>query len=80
MEDSKDIILILTFILRVVGAIVCSNKAKSLNRSSGSWGFFGFVFPILAMIWIQFMKPIIAWEKNVNIETEKVSGESNIGP
>ena len=52
--------------LRIVGAIVCSNKASSLNRNSGSWGVFGFIFPIIAMIWIQFMKPIVDWRKGNN--------------
>jgi hypothetical protein len=49
--------------LRIVGAIVCSSKASSLNRNAGGWGVFGFVLPILAMIWIQFMKPIVDWSK-----------------
>jgi hypothetical protein len=49
--------------LRIIGAIVCSSKASSLNRNAGGWGVFGFALPILAMIWIQFMKPIIDWKK-----------------
>ena len=49
--------------LRIVGAIVCSNKATKLNRNSGSWGVAGFFFPIIAMIWIHCLKPIIAWDK-----------------
>ena len=54
--------------LRIVGAIVCSSKASSLNRSSGTWGVLGFCFPIIAMIWIQFMKPIVDWRKGNNEE------------
>ena len=27
------------FILRVIGAVVCYNKANDLNRSSGGWAF-----------------------------------------
>jgi len=54
--------------LRIVGAAVCVNKAKDLNRSTGGWGFFGFISPIIAMIWIHFMKPIIKWEGNINID------------
>jgi hypothetical protein len=57
-------IYIILFILRIVGAVVCSNKAKELNRSTGGWGFFGFVSPIIAMIWVHCMKPITLWEKN----------------
>jgi hypothetical protein len=60
MEDGVFLIL---FILRIVGAIVCSSKAKELNRSSGGWGFFGFVSPIIAMIWINCLKPIKIWNK-----------------
>lgn len=61
-------VLIVVLILRVVGVIVCVNKAKELNRSAGGWGFFGFVSPILAMIWIQFMKPVMKWDENVKID------------
>lgn len=63
MKDNQPMIAILVITLRVVGVIVCSFKAKELNRSSGGWGFFGFLMPIVAMIWIQFMKPIIKFEK-----------------
>ncbi len=68
MEDG--VIVILIIILRVVGLLVCVNKAKELNRSQGGWGFFGFVSPILAMIWIHFMKPIMKWDENVNIDNK----------
>jgi hypothetical protein len=68
MEDG--VIVVLIIILRVVGLLVCVNKAKELNRSQGGWGFFGFVSPILAMIWIHFMKPIMKWDENVNIDNK----------
>lgn len=58
------VLLIIQLILRIVGAVVCSNKAKELNRNSGGWGFFGFVMPIVAMIWVNCIKPITNWEKN----------------
>ena len=57
-------VFLILFILRIVGAIVCSNKAKELNRSTGGWGFFGFVSPIIEMIWINCLKPITNWDKN----------------
>jgi len=60
-------VLIIQLVLRIVGVIVCSDKAKELNRSTGGWGFFGFVSPILAMIWIQFMKPVMVWDSNVDL-------------
>ncbi len=62
-------VVLFQLLLRVVGTIVCVNKAKELNRSTGGWGFFGFVSPILAMIWIHFMKPIMKWDEN--LETKK---------
>ena len=61
---------ILVIGLRIAGVIVCSNKAEELNRSKGGWGFFGFVSPILAMIWIQFMKPVMKWDENVELTEE----------
>lgn len=58
--------LILTLVFRVVGAVVCYNKAEKLNRSTGGWTFFGIILPLIAIIWIQFMKPKIDWDNNVN--------------
>lgn len=58
------VLLFLQLILRIVGAVVCSNRAKELNRSSGSWGVLGFIFPIVAMIWVYCLKPITKWDKN----------------
>jgi hypothetical protein len=63
MNDGSGVFMLIGLVLRIVGVIVCSNKAKELNRSQGGWGFFGFISPIIAMIWIQFMKPIMSWEK-----------------
>jgi hypothetical protein len=57
---------ILGLIIRIVGVIVCYNKAKSLNRSPEGWGFFGFIAPIMAMIWIQFKKPVLKFEEPTN--------------
>lgn len=68
MEDGKAVFMILGLVLRIIGAFVCSSKAKELNRSTGGWGFFGFISPIIAMIWIQFMKPIMVWDSNAEIE------------
>jgi hypothetical protein len=65
-------ILIVQFVLRIVGAMVCSSKASKLNRNAGTWGVFGFAMPIIAMIWIQFMKPHVDWSKGGS-EQEKYS-------
>lgn len=59
--------LIITLFLRIVGAIVCSNRAKQLNRSTGGWGFFGFASPIIAIIWIYCLKPVMIWDKNIEL-------------
>ncbi len=52
--------------IRIVGARVCSKKAKELNRSPEGWGFFGFLTPIIAMIWIQFKKPVLKFDETDN--------------
>lgn len=67
MEEGRGVLMIFGLVLRIVGIIVCSNKAKELNRSSGGWGVFGFFMPIIAMIWIQFMKPVVKWDSNIDI-------------
>ena len=61
------IVLIVQLVLRIIGVVVCSNKAKELNRSTGGWGFFGFISPIIAMIWIQFIKPVMVWDRNLDL-------------
>jgi hypothetical protein len=63
---------ILLILIRVIGTIVCSNRAKELNRSSSGWGTFGLVLPVIAMIWIYCLKPVIIWEKNESIDNNKI--------
>lgn len=48
----EETVLIIQLIIRIIGAAVCSSRASKLNRNSGNWGFFGFISPIIAMIWI----------------------------
>ena len=60
--------IFLQLILRIIGVLVCVNKAKELNRDTGGWGFFGFALPIIAMIWIYCLKPVMKWDENVNIK------------
>lgn len=59
----RGLFYILGLILRIVGLFYCKDKAKELNRSTGGWATFGFLSPILAMIWISCLKPIIKWEQ-----------------
>lgn len=61
------VVFIMVLIFRIIAVVVCVNKAKELNRSTGGWGFFGFVMPLLAIIWIQFMKPVTIWDENVDL-------------
>jgi hypothetical protein len=65
-SDMSPVILIIQLLLRIVGLFVCIGKAKELNRSEGGWGFFGFVMPIVAMIWIHCIKPKVNWESQSN--------------
>ena len=65
---SRSMFLIFSFILRMIGVVVCSGKARKLNRSEGGWGFFGFFMPIVAMIWVNCMKPHIEWEKKSDLQ------------
>ena len=67
-DGSAAIFMVFSLILRIVGAIVCVNKAKELNRSTGSWGFFGFLMPIVAMIWVNCLKPNVEWEKKSDLQ------------
>jgi len=51
-------------ILRIGITIYCVNRAGTLNRDKTSWGIFGFFLPLLAFIWISFMKPKRVWDSN----------------
>jgi hypothetical protein len=56
MEISQGTLLV-SFVFRIIGMIYCYRKAGDLKRNTTGWGAFGFIAPILAMIWIQFIKP-----------------------
>ncbi len=58
------IVPLLLLAIRIIGIFVCSARARDLNRSTGGWGFFGFISPIVAMIWIYCLKPVTNWEEN----------------
>lgn len=57
--------VLIGFILRVIGVYVCKNKAEELNRSTLGWGIFGFLLPVIAMIWIHCMKPNMVWKEEL---------------
>jgi hypothetical protein len=67
-DDSKGIFIIVSYIFRIIGTIVCANKAKELNRNRVGWGFFGFIMPIVAIIWVYCMKPKMKWEKKNDVQ------------
>jgi hypothetical protein len=56
-------IVIFRLAIRIIAIIVCVRKAKNLNRSQFGWAVFGFLIPIVAIIWIQFMRPILKFEE-----------------
>ena len=60
------------FILRIIITIYCINRARKLNRNVWGWGIFGFFLPIVALIWIQFMKPRLSWHRNPDLDSEGV--------
>jgi hypothetical protein len=49
--------------LRGIGPVVCAMQAEKKNRSTGIWGLFGFIFPIIAMICIFSVSPVTRWNK-----------------
>ncbi len=51
------LLLIFQLVIRFIGAIVCYNKSKELQREPTGWVVFGFFIPIIAMIWIYCLKP-----------------------
>lgn len=63
---------IFLMLLRIGITIYCVNKAGQLNRSQAGWGIFGFFLPLIAVIWIQFMKPKMLWEDRSKNESEDV--------
>jgi hypothetical protein len=62
---------IVLFILRIIITIYCINKATVLERNRTAWGLLGFLLPIVAIVWIQFIKP-----KNLSKNSEVVPAKS----
>lgn len=73
MEYNPAISLLL-LVFRIFITIYCVNKAEELNRDKIGWGFFGFFIPIVAVIWIQFVRPIEKYGiYEIEAENEKES-------
>jgi len=62
--NEEAVIQLVFFIVRILITIHVVKKAGAMNRSKGGWGFFGFFLPIVAIIWIQFMKPKMLWDQS----------------
>lgn len=54
MDDGTGLLL-MHLIVRIGATIFCANRAGKLNRNQAGWGIFGFVIPIVAVIWILFL-------------------------
>jgi uncharacterized membrane protein YjfL (UPF0719 family) len=53
----SEILLLLGTLISIVVSIYCVRKAEKLNRNRFGWALFGFCLPLIAFIFIQFMKP-----------------------
>lgn len=58
MDNTYVSYIVVLLILRIAMVSYCVEKAGNLNRNKTEWGIFGFIFPLVALIWIQFMKPV----------------------
>ncbi len=78
MNDSGGAIFtIVLLVIRIIITVYCVNKAGDLNRSKGGWGIFGFLLPIVALIWIQFMKPKMIWEDQSEAKSQTGMSDSD---
>lgn len=50
------LLVLFLFVIRIIITVYCINKAGSLKLNVFGWGLFGFIFPLVAFIWIQFKK------------------------
>lgn len=57
MEQNNPFYLLI-LVVRVICTILCYNQAKSINRNAISWAVAGFIFPIIATIWVFSLKNI----------------------
>lgn len=57
MEQNNPFYLLI-LVARIICTILCYNQAKSVNRNPISWAIAGFLFPIIATIWVFSLKNI----------------------
>jgi hypothetical protein len=53
-----DILMFLGTIFSLVVSFYCVKKAEKLNRSRFGWALFGLCLPLIAVIVVQYMKPL----------------------
>ena len=71
MDQSGYVVMqLILLIVRIGITVYCANKAGELNRSKTGWGFFAFFLPLIALISIQFAKPIMVWDRNVPLQNQ----------
>ena len=61
-EEQYALTMMFNGIIRVIAMFVCGTKANTLNRNVFGWVIFGLFFPIIAMIWVNCIKPIVKFE------------------
>lgn len=62
---------LLAILFTTVCIAVCRSKAKKLNRNVISWTVFAFFLPLIAIIWIQFMKKEGLYKADVRLEKDE---------
>lgn len=55
--------IILAVVARFHAPEYCSIKAKELNRDENIWGFWGVLFPLVAVLLLHNLSPKIIWEE-----------------
>ncbi len=66
LTSSASLFIIAQIVYRTIVTIVCTDKAKNLNRNIYSWGLFAFTLPILSLIFIFLTTPKVAWRYAVS--------------
>jgi len=56
MENARVLLISAGVILRILAATICAEKAKKQGRNNIGWFMFGFIVPLIALIWINLLK------------------------
>ena len=66
MDNSLGLVILIILLIRIAIIVACVRKAKKLGRSQLTWGLLGLFIPLIAIIVIQFMKPVNGQKMNSN--------------